>query len=316
MPRLPLPFLERLQAILPAGSYESVLQSFSSPPSVSVRINTLKIQRPDVVQALQHEGSAFTPVPWSDSALILGGDEAGGWQNSDLTKSGRIYRQGLSSMLPALALSPQPGERILDMCAAPGSKTTQIAALMQNHGEIVAIEAIRPRFYKLKSVVEQMGAQCVSFKVMDARKFRSNEPFDKILLDVPCSSEGRFRTNDPKSFAYWSLRKIKEMVRKQRGLILNASRLLKPGGVLVYSTCTFAPEENEGVIDWALKKTKGAIETAPVHCEGIKTYPALTEWQGKAFNPGVGNCFRVLPDGVMEGFFIAKLIFRGRELWL
>jgi 16S rRNA (cytosine1407-C5)-methyltransferase len=96
------------------------------------------------------------------------------------------------------------------------------------------------------------------------------------------------------------------MVRKQRGLLLSAARLLKPGGVMVYSTCTFAPEENEGVVDWLLRKTGGTIHLEEIELDGIPTYPALTIWNGKSFDSQVGECLRVLPDGVMEGFFVAK----------
>ena len=115
---------------------------------------------------------------------------------------------------------------------------------------------------------------------MDGRRFRVKEQlFDRILVDAPCSSEGRFKYDNPKSYAYWNLRKIKEMAHKQKGLLLNASRLLKPGGVLVYSTCTFAQEENEEVVDWFAKKS-----------------------QSMQFQ----SMQRIYPDGRMEGFFIAK----------
>ena len=137
---------------------------------------------------------------------------------------------------------------------------------------------------------------------------RDQHGFDKILVDAPCSSEGRFKIADKKTFAYWSLRKIKEMVHKQRGLLLNASRLLKPGGTLVYSTCTFAPEENEGVVNWLLKKTAGALKVEPVLLDDVVSYPAVEEWEGKIFNPAVRNCFRVLPTSEMEGFFITKIV--------
>jgi len=142
---------------------------------------------------------------------------------------------------------------------------------------------------------------------MDARRFRPrNSFFDKILVDAPCSSEGRFQSGNPKTLAYWSSRKIKEMMRKQRGLLLAASRLLKPGGILVYSTCTFAPEENEGVVHWLLKKTKGTLRTESIDIPGVASYPVVTQWNKKEFNGEITKCFRVLPNVHMEGFFIAK----------
>jgi len=210
--------------------------------------------------------------------------------------------------LPVLVLDPRGGENILDMCAAPGSKTTQMAALMQNQGTIVAIEAVRNRYYKLKAVTSLLGVENVIFKLMDGRSYRAREQlFDKILVDAPCSCEGRFKVEDPKTYRYWSLRKIREMTRKQKGLLLNASRLLKPEGRLVYATCTFAPEENEEVLNWLLKKTAGTIRVDKIHIKDISAYPARQQWQGKTFDRQIENCLRILPDEKMEGFFIAKL---------
>ena len=305
MTDLPPLFLERLHTIIPLEYLPQVQKSFSLPAPVTVRINTLKTSIDKILQTLTDRGMAFTRIPWMDEALILSPGEI---DLQDLIEEGLLYRQGLSSMLPPLILNPQSGESVLDMCAAPGSKTTQMAARMQNQGHLLAIESVRQRYYKLKSVVTHMGASMVSLKLMDARRLRPPDPlFDKILLDVPCSTEGRFQTNDPKSYAFWSLRKIKEMAHKQRGLLLSASRLLKPNGMLLYSTCTFAPEENEGIIDWFLRKTSIPFEVEPTDFPDIKSYPALLEWQEKSFDPRVKNCLRVLPDGNMEGFFVAKL---------
>ncbi|MBI5416188.1 MAG: RsmB/NOP family class I SAM-dependent RNA methyltransferase [Candidatus Omnitrophica bacterium] len=304
---LPSIFLERLKAIVGEGRYRDVLAGFSRPEILSVRVNTLKTTRSRILARLKELNISFKEVLWSAEALTLEGISREELGRMDLINDGSLYRQSFSSMLPVLALAPQPGERILDMCAAPGSKTTQIAALMENTGEIVAVEAVRGRYYRLKSVLAQTGVTNVSLKFTDARRFRSPQLFDRILFDAPCSSEGRFKTDDPETYAYWSPRKIKEMVRKQRGLLLHASRLLKPGGVLVYSTCTFAPEENEGVIDWLMRKTQRELTVQPVSFEGVTSYPALLTWQKKSFNRQVENCLRVLPDGHREGFFIAKV---------
>ncbi len=301
-------FLDRLKAIVGRERYDQVVQSFSSHEILSVRVNTLKRARPQMLEKLKERDISFREIPWSAEALILEGiarEELGG---IDLIQKGILYRQSLSSMLPALVLDPRPGERVLDLCAAPGSKTTQMAAMMDNQGEIVAVEAIRQRSYKLRTVVEMMGAANVAIAVMDGRRFKSDLPFDKILIDAPCSSEGRFHLDHPKTFAYWSPRKIREMARKQRGLLLTASRLLKPSGTMVYSTCTFAPEENEGVVDWLLRKTEGTLDVEAVDLKGIPQYPCLAEWQGKVFDPRVTKCLRVLPEDGMEGFFIAKFV--------
>jgi len=299
-------FLDRLRTIVGPQRYDQVVESFARPDFLSVRINALKTTRPQMLAKLKERNIAFREVPSSAEALILEGIPREELTRMDLINEGLLYRQSLSSLLPVAVLDPQPGEYVLDLCAAPGSKTTQMAARMNNEGGIVAVEAIRGRYYKLKSVVSQLGAQNVSFKLTDGRRFRCDRLFDRILVDAPCSSESRFRSDQPKTFDYWSPRKIKEMSRKQKGLLLHASRLLKPGGVLVYSTCTFAPEENEAVVDWLIRKTQGALEAVPVNLDGILSYPALREWQGRVFVPQVCCSFRVLPHEGREGFFIAK----------
>ena len=305
---LPPLFVDRLGLILPPQEQAAVLAHFSAPAVTSVRINTLKISREEAVSALRESGILFHGVPWSPLAFIIDPGSVVDIADAGYFEKGWLYRQSLASMLPVLALDPQPGERVLDMCAAPGSKTTQIAAEMEGGGTIVAVEAVRSRFYKLKAVAAGLGAGGITYCCMDARRFRSKEAFfDKILVDVPCSCEARFKLSDPKTYAFWNLRKIKDMVRKQRGILLAASRLLNPGGVLVYATCTFAPEENEGVVDWLLRKAGGTWEIDPVHFPGVETAPAVTRWEKRVFDARVTRCFRVLPTSTMEGFFMAKL---------
>jgi NOL1/NOP2/sun family putative RNA methylase len=305
---LPAAFLERLQKIIPSQNFDAAVACFDRDSVMSVRINTLKASRLDVLQQLAELKISFQEIPWYPDALILQAVSAKDYSQLDLVKEGWLYRQSLSSLLPVVILNPQPGERVLDFCAAPGSKTTQIAALMKQVGELIAVEAIRPRFYKLKSVCALLGADTVSFKLTDARRFRSEDLFDKVLVDAPCSSEGRFKTQELKSVGYWSPRKIKEMAHKQKGLLLSASRFLRPGGVLVYSTCTFAPEENEAVVDWVLRKTQGQLLLQPAAVEGVACYPALSNWEHKTFSAPVENLLRVLPNGLMEGFFVAKFV--------
>lgn len=309
MSSLPELFLHRLQEIIPSNKYPSCLESFSSPSPLIVRANTLKISKEELLESLRNLNIQFTEISGIQDALELHHISSRELQETEIFKRGDVYCQGLSSMLPAIVLDPKPGEWVLDMCAAPGSKTTQMAALMQNRGRIVALEAVRTRYYKLKSVVGAQGAEIVSMRAIDARRFRPAEAqlFDKILVDAPCSSEGRFKINHPQTYAFWSLRKIKEMVRKQRGILLNASRWLKPHGVLVYSTCSFAPEENEGTIDWLLRKTRDKLKIIPIELTKIETTPPVLRWQGKDFHPQLKHSRRILPNQKREGFFMVKL---------
>jgi len=158
-------------------------------------------------------------------------------------------------MLVPLVLNPRSGDRILDLCAAPGAKTAQIAALAPQ-AQIVAFEKSRTRYYKLLNNLKIQGVEGVRVMLYDGIWVRKKYPeyFDKVLIDAPCSVEGRFFTQNPKSFKYWSKRKVQEMVRTQKQLLHSAFFSLQEEGTLVYSTCSNEPEENEGVIDFLLNK--------------------------------------------------------------
>jgi 16S rRNA (cytosine1407-C5)-methyltransferase len=311
---IPTKFFERLKGIIPQDCFDSVSNSFNGEPHFSIRVNYLQEKREQVQEIVpSFLGQQFKPVEWCQDVFI--GQEGGAkeaWLAS-LIEQGKVYQQGLSSVLAGAVVNPSSEDRVLDLCAAPGSKTSHLAQIMNNQGEIVAIEHVKARFYTLRSVLELLGVQNVKIKLMDGRRFRSDELFDKILVDAPCSSEGRFKTSNPKSFAYWSERKIHEMNHKQKGLVWNALRSLKPGGVLTYSTCTFAPEENEEVVSWILKKGEGSVELQDVVLCGkpvaswVKTYPALLEWKNRKFHPSVSQCLRLLPSPPLEGFFIAQM---------
>ena len=181
---LPAVFLERLTPIL--GNFCS-FEVFEYDKLITIRVNTIKISIKEAENILTSQGIAFRRVPWHSQALVLENIHTPTLEAfyADLLQKGILYSQGLSSLLPVLVLDPKPGEDVLDMCAAPGSKTTQMAALMHNEGRIVAVEAIRGRFYKLKSVLNLLGASIVEVKMMDARRYRDTKSFDKILVDAP-----------------------------------------------------------------------------------------------------------------------------------
>jgi 16S rRNA (cytosine1407-C5)-methyltransferase len=248
-------------------------------------------------------------VPWYEAVFILKNLSLKELSQSALYQEGKIYLQGLSSMLPALVLAPKPGEKVLDLTAAPGSKTTQMASLMQNQGEIVAVEKVKPRFFKLKKNLELQGATCVKPILSDAERIwrRFGEYFDKVLLDAPCSSEAGFLISKPKTYAYWKKRKIAEMAHKQRRLLFSAVKALKLGGMLVYSTCTYAPEENEMNLEWLLEKFSAQMQMEEIELHLENFSPVLSKWQKTDFSPSLRKAVRVLPSQGMEGFFLAKL---------
>jgi 16S rRNA (cytosine1407-C5)-methyltransferase len=259
------------------------------------------------------DGALLDPVSWFPYAYQVRGMAREALSHHPLASEGKIYQQSISSMIPAVVLGAKPGERVLDTCAAPGSKTTQIAGMMRNEGVVVAIEAVKGRFFRLKSVCQLLGASVVTCKLCDARRFRPSDGdlFDRVLVDAPCSSEGRFKADDPDSVAYWSVRKVKEMSYKQKGILMSASRMVKPGGTLVYATCTFAPEENEEVVDWFLRKSEGfSLEDAGI--DGVPRLPCLTHWGKDEYHQDVMKCLRVRPDQIYTGFFVAK--FKKQEV--
>jgi 16S rRNA (cytosine1407-C5)-methyltransferase len=212
-------------------------------------------------------------------------------------------------MLPALILNPQPGEKVLDLCAAPGSKTTQLAALMQNQGEIVANDTSKARLHKLRSQLEQYGMSNTRIISQPGQSLWQKYPdyFDKTLVDVPCSMEGRFRTDDPVSYSHWSEKKVKLLAKLQKWLLRSAISATKPGGVIVYSTCTLSPEENEGVIDWILKKDGHKVMIEDILPPSIPRYPTILDWRGKEYHPDVAKTVRVLPGSDWEGFYVARM---------
>jgi 16S rRNA (cytosine1407-C5)-methyltransferase len=187
---------------------------------------------------------------------------------------------------------------------------------MEGRGAIVANDNHRIRFYKLRANVLQQGAANVELSLRYGETFGKSDPeaFDRVLVDAPCSTEGRFLTRESASYRQWKLRKIHEMVGKQRRLLRSAAAALKPGGILVYSTCTFAPEENEAVVDWLLgEEAGGGLALEPVTLPFPNTMPGLTRWEGKTFRPSLSRAIRIVPTDEMEGFFLARLRKRSME---
>lgn len=306
---LPEPFQQRLQAIVPAKRLAACWASFSQVPATVFRVNTLKGAVESVCSELEAQGFLLAALSWKADAFRVPDEQRRALTESEAFATGRIYIQNPSSMVPPLVLNPQPGEEILDLAAAPGGKTLQMAAMMGNEGRIGAVEAVRGRFFRLRDNIARAGAENIQTYLKDGAGVwrQCPERFDRVLLDAPCSGEGLFQVHNERSFAYWSEKKISEMVRKQRRLLKSAIHCLKPGGELVYSTCTFAPEENEAVVSRALAKFAGALEVEEIELQLDAMEPGLEAWQNKTFDPALRRARRIIPDGVMEGFFVCKL---------
>lgn len=263
---------------------------------------------------LLEAGFRLEPVPWFRGAWILRSRDLRDLQQTSCYRENRIYVQGLSSLLTAKLLEAKPDEKILDMAAAPGSKTTQIVWATEDGADLTANEANRPRMYKLKANLERQGARHVRILLGrgEALGRRFPDTYDRVLVDAPCSCEARFRLDDPESLAYWKPAKVKAMAVKQKGLLLAGLKALRPGGRLVYATCTFSPEENEGVVDWALTRMEGRAVLQNVKIP-VPFVPGLRFWQKRVYDESLSLTVRVLPDELMEGFFIAVLTKTGGE---
>lgn len=303
-------YLERAREILPSELHPQVQEALREPRPVWLRVNTLVSSVEDVTGELARLTLARGPWP---EALRISAEHRAELLRHPLWVAGAVYMQSLSSQAAALALDPQRGEEILDLCAAPGSKTSHIAALMAE-GTLVANEVSKGRSYKLRAVLDQLCVTRREFldvrvRTGDGVRFRGHrECFDRVLVDAPCSGEGRFHTTDPASWETWGPRKIKGCASKQKALLHAAIDAVRPGGVIVYSTCTMAPEENELVLKRALKRYDGRIELEPLPVELPTAIQALVSWRGKALPSTIAeNARRIPPGPEWDGFFLARI---------
>lgn len=273
----------------------------ATPRTQSLRLNPLRTGAVPDAWLTQ-------PISWCPDGFRLSADPAA---YDDLARSGRVYIQNAASWLPVLALAPQPGERILDLCAAPGGKASHIQAITDNQARLVCNDNSRPRLIRLRANLERLGvrAEC---RLGDATRLGRRDDiglFDKILLDAPCSGEGMMslRPQDSRLFDSWSPAQIHRLASLQKRLILEAWRALRPGGRLVYSTCTMAPEENEAVVAYLLRRQTDA-SLLPIKAPRLTNRtPALQAWHNRQFGPDLSACLRLLPGDLTEAFFVAVI---------
>ena len=270
---------------------------------VTIRTNTLKTKRRELAQSLIQKGINLDPLEDSkvglqifDSPVAIGGTLE--------YLSGHYMLQSPSSFVPVVALAPQQKERILDMCAAPGGKTTFISALMCNTGCLVANDVSKERMKGLVANIHRLGVQntiCCNYDAREFPKVMGN--FDRILLDAPCSGTGVI-SKDPSVKSNKLEKDFKTLTHLQKELILAAIDSVKEGGIVVYSTCSVAIDENEEVVEYALMKRKVKLVDTGVTI-GSSGY---VNYRGKAFNANIKKCKRFFPHAHnMDGFFVAKL---------
>ncbi len=292
-------FIERYSKLTNFEVFKKYSLSF---PRKSIRVNTLKTSVKEVKKKLE-KNWLLEQIPWCKQGFWVkhkkGRLDIGNTKEHFL---GYIYVQDAASMIPPIVLNPKPNDVVLDMCASPGSKTTQISALMKNKGLLIANDYKAIRIPPLSINLQRAGATNAIITLMEGRFFKQIF-FDKILVDAPCSGTGTVRKS-LKTLRIWNPNMVKRLAGTQRQLIETAFNILKLNGTLVYSTCSLEPEENEGVIDFLLKKYKNAkIEKISLN---IKTSNPILEFEKKSYNKEIKNCLRIWPqDNDTEGFFIA-----------
>lgn len=310
---LPAEFLSRFASTCPPDLLNDALASFAAKEAVAFRINRLGAPAAEGVLAeLATHGIEPQPVDWAQAAGIWAytcpQEQREALTYTPAAGNGTIYIQSLSSMLAPLLLAPQREEWVLDLAAAPGGKTILLAEMMNNGGKISAVEPVSARYHRLKANLARMGVGNTQTYLKDGRVVGSLKPdcFDRVMLDAPCSSESRFKTWDAASHEHWSPAKVSECAKKQKRLILSAFDALKPGGVLMYCTCSFAPEENELIVDHLLKKREG-VRLLPIALALPNLRPGLTAWKGKPLAAACAETRRVWPTGEMDGFYLALI---------
>lgn len=294
-------FVERYKNIL-GSRYDEFIKYSLSFLRRSVRINTLKADVEEVKKRLEKNWT-LEQIPWIKEGFWIESKrrDIGNTLEHSL---GYIYVQEAASMLPALVLEPMPDDIVLDMCAAPGSKTTQIAALMKNKGVIIANDIRADRIKALAMNLQRCGITNTIMTISVGQRFL--QPiFDKILIDAPCSGTGNIRRS-LKTIQIWNPGMIMRLSKTQKSLIESGFKALKENGILVYSTCSTEPEENEEVIDFLLNKFENArIEKIKLN---LKPSEPILEFENKKYDERTKDCLRIWPqDNDTEGFFVCRI---------
>ena len=297
-------FVKRYKVLL-GDEYDLFKEYSDKYINKAIRINTLKKSVDEIKNRLVDKWD-LKPVPWCKEGFWIKYKEGERFDIGNLAEHqlGYIYVQDPASMIPGVVLNPEPGDAVLDMCAAPGSKTSQLAQYMNNKGLLVANDADGKRLSALGINLQRCGVYNSVITRMRAQHIRQ-EGFDKILVDAPCSGTGTIRRNY-KIMSMYSYGLVTRLSREQYSLLRHAFKLLKEGGILVYSTCTLEPEENEEVVTKLLNEFSNAkLEIIDLD---IKKHEAIKEFEGKKYHEDVNKCLRIYPqDNDTEGFFVAKI---------
>ncbi|MBO6781302.1 MAG: hypothetical protein JJ896_16720 [Rhodothermales bacterium] len=292
--------LERYREIVP--DWKAFVASCAAPLPPS---GWLHPGRPHGLNWMREDGFDVEPLSWRAGGIRW--SSGPGMAESLAYRAGLFHVQEEVSMVPVEMLAPVPGERLLDLCAAPGNKTAELATQMAGLGTVVANDRAGGRLNVLRTTIDRLGLPNVAVTVLDGRSGRFPSAwFDAAIVDVPCSCEGTLRKH-PRAPLATSAESRQRLAQVQRALLENALRALRPGGRLVYSTCTFAPEENECVVDQVLRTVPG-VTVEPVSLSGLASSPGLTEWGGQVLHASLEHALRFWPGQVDSGGFFAVLL--------
>ena len=291
---------EKLQNQYGEQLCKKIFEGFQKKRYTTFRINTLKGNVEDILNHFKKLEFQLESVPWYPFAFIARNKTEEDFYVLEEYQEGLIYLQSLSSMLPVLFLNVKKDETVLDMTSAPGSKTTQIAMEAKNLCRITACEKNSVRFERLKYNIEKQGVKCCTILKEDARNLDSFFRFDKILLDAPCSGTGTIIYENMEQNPMLTKEKIFKMSETQKQLLCKALSLLKPNQSMIYSTCSILEDENERVIEYALKHCD--CEIVPIFLTGVDLLPTK-----------IKGTLCVLPNEFYEGFFVAKLRKKSSE---
>ena len=280
---------------------ERILEGYRAQRNVTLRANTLSSSKDEVANELDGAGIAWSGVDWyADAFVIENARERQIW-DLPIYEEGKVYLQSLSSMLPPIALEARANEDVLDMCAAPGGKTSQIAALSGNRAHLTACEMHAPRADKLEYNLAKLGARNVVVMRTDARRMDEFFRFDRILVDAPCSGSGTLKLDNPNGLARFTPKLIEKSKKSQRALLSKALTLMKAGSTLVYSTCSILEEENESIVRDCLSKARrqGTFELKPLTFACMEAIPTLPS--------ALDEALVVCPTELYEGFFMVRI---------
>ena len=298
------PFLVKRFRDIFGKDFGKLMKSYSKKTRKAIRVNTLKISVNNCLNRLKRKGFLLSSVPWCNSAFFVD-KEPMPLASTVEYLMGFFYIQDATSLVPVIELAPKPHEVVLDMAAAPGGKTTQIAQLMKNKGSILAVEVDNRRIKALLYNLGRMGVENVISMRDDARNIKNvGLVFDKILVDAPCTADGTIAKNPelkkdltPEYYTIYQ--------EKQKSLLRAAKGVLKKDGTLVYATCSTAPEENEQIVEFAVEKLGFKLEPTKLQKYFDKGF---TSFFGKRHKNYLSKSLRVMPYKYnTQAFFVAKL---------